>query len=155
MYWLNEFVREVEVMLKVNCGRQDCGGSEMRMTERNGVEIDYCDVCRGIWLDRGELDKIIERADQGSSPRRENDGYEQRSPQYQPSPLQSQKRYDDDDDRDEYYRRERDKRNDDDRRERYDRDDDSRREQYYERDGEYRGDKKKRKSSWLGELFDF
>lgn len=32
------------------------------MTERNGVEIDYCPECRGVWLDRGELDKIIERS---------------------------------------------------------------------------------------------
>jgi len=32
------------------------------MTERSGVEIDYCPQCRGVWLDRGELDKIIERA---------------------------------------------------------------------------------------------
>lgn len=32
------------------------------MTERNGVEIDYCPKCRGVWLDRGELDKIIERS---------------------------------------------------------------------------------------------
>ncbi len=31
------------------------------MTDRNGVEIDYCPRCRGVWLDRGELDKIIER----------------------------------------------------------------------------------------------
>ncbi|AFD07298.1 TFIIB-type zinc ribbon-containing protein [Solitalea canadensis] len=31
------------------------------MTDRNGVEIDYCPQCRGIWLDKGELDKIIER----------------------------------------------------------------------------------------------
>ncbi|MDZ7811434.1 MAG: zf-TFIIB domain-containing protein [Arhodomonas sp.] len=31
------------------------------MTEREGVEIDYCPKCRGVWLDRGELDKIIER----------------------------------------------------------------------------------------------
>ena len=30
------------------------------MTDRNGVEIDYCPDCRGVWLDRGELDKIIE-----------------------------------------------------------------------------------------------
>ena len=35
------------------------------MTERNGVEIDYCPKCRGVWLDRGELDKIIERAGSG------------------------------------------------------------------------------------------
>lgn len=32
------------------------------MTERQGVEIDYCPKCRGVWLDRGELDKIIERS---------------------------------------------------------------------------------------------
>lgn len=32
------------------------------MTDRNGVEIDYCPKCRGVWLDRGELDKIIDRA---------------------------------------------------------------------------------------------
>jgi Zn-finger nucleic acid-binding protein len=31
------------------------------MSERQGIEIDYCPSCRGVWLDRGELDKIIER----------------------------------------------------------------------------------------------
>ena len=36
--------------------------TELMMTERNGVEIDYCPKCRGVWLDRGELDKIIDRA---------------------------------------------------------------------------------------------
>jgi Zn-finger nucleic acid-binding protein len=36
------------------------------MTERSGVEIDYCPDCRGVWLDRGELDKIIERAAQNT-----------------------------------------------------------------------------------------
>lgn len=34
----------------------------LQMTEREGVEIDYCPECRGIWLDRGELDRIIEGA---------------------------------------------------------------------------------------------
>lgn len=34
------------------------------MTDRNGIEIDYCPECRGVWLDRGELDKIIERSSQ-------------------------------------------------------------------------------------------
>ena len=33
------------------------------MSERQGVEIDYCPQCRGVWLDRGELDKLIDRAD--------------------------------------------------------------------------------------------
>lgn len=35
---------------------------DLVMSERHGVEIDYCPKCRGIWLDRGELDKILERA---------------------------------------------------------------------------------------------
>jgi Zn-finger nucleic acid-binding protein len=35
----------------------------LQMTERSGVEVDYCPRCRGIWLDRGELDKILARAD--------------------------------------------------------------------------------------------
>jgi Zn-finger nucleic acid-binding protein len=34
----------------------------LAMTDRQGVEIDYCPQCRGVWLDRGELDKIIDRA---------------------------------------------------------------------------------------------
>ena len=36
--------------------------TELVMTDRQGVEIDYCPKCRGVWLDRGELDKIIERS---------------------------------------------------------------------------------------------
>jgi uncharacterized protein len=36
-------------------------GSPLVMSERSGIEIDYCPACRGVWLDRGELDKIIER----------------------------------------------------------------------------------------------
>jgi len=35
---------------------------ELRMSDRQGIEIDYCPNCRGVWLDRGELDKIIERS---------------------------------------------------------------------------------------------
>lgn len=35
--------------------------SVLSMSNRNGIEIDYCPTCRGVWLDRGELDKIIER----------------------------------------------------------------------------------------------
>lgn len=38
-----------------------CTDTKLVMTERQGVEIDYCPDCRGVWLDRGELDKIIER----------------------------------------------------------------------------------------------
>ena len=39
-----------------------CVETDLVMTDRQGVEIDYCPKCRGVWLDRGELDKIIERA---------------------------------------------------------------------------------------------
>jgi Zn-finger nucleic acid-binding protein len=35
---------------------------ELRMADRQGIEIDYCQQCRGVWLDRGELDKLIERS---------------------------------------------------------------------------------------------
>lgn len=34
----------------------------LTMSERQGIEIDYCPTCRGVWLDRGELDKIIEKS---------------------------------------------------------------------------------------------
>ncbi len=39
-----------------------CNDVNLVMSERQGVEIDYCPQCRGVWLDRGELDKIIERS---------------------------------------------------------------------------------------------
>lgn len=45
-------------------------GTQLKMADRSGVEIDYCPRCRGVWLDRGELDKIIERAGT-AAPRRE------------------------------------------------------------------------------------
>jgi hypothetical protein len=38
------------------------------ITERSGIEIDYCPKCRGVWLDRGELDKLIERAQADVAP---------------------------------------------------------------------------------------
>ena len=37
-------------------------GTVLVMSERSGIEIDYCPQCRGVWLDRGELDKLIERS---------------------------------------------------------------------------------------------
>lgn len=43
----------------MNCPR--CNVS-LSITDRQGIEIDFCAQCRGIWLDRGELDKIVERA---------------------------------------------------------------------------------------------
>ena len=39
-----------------------CTATDLVMSERSGIEIDYCPQCRGVWLDRGELDKIIERS---------------------------------------------------------------------------------------------
>lgn len=52
-----------------------CKDVTLLMSEKNGVEIDYCPECRGIWLDRGELDKIIDRA------RDARDGYRERERQ--------------------------------------------------------------------------
>ena len=74
------------------------------ITERRDIEIDYCPECRGVWLDKGELDKIIERSEAPSQPRFEDE------PRY--------------------------------------------REQRYSKDEDYRYKKKKRES-FLGDLFDF
>ena len=43
-------------------------GTQLVMSDRSGVEIDYCPQCRGVWLDRGELDKIIERSATQAAP---------------------------------------------------------------------------------------
>ena len=43
-------------------------GAVLQMSERQGVEIDYCPTCRGVWLDRGELDKLIERSEAWAPP---------------------------------------------------------------------------------------
>lgn len=58
--------------------------SELNMSDRQGIEIDYCPQCRGVWLDRGELDKIIERSAVSHSPapsRPESSSYANREPQ--------------------------------------------------------------------------
>lgn len=39
-----------------------CKSVDLVMTDRQGIEIDHCPTCRGVWLDRGELDKLIERS---------------------------------------------------------------------------------------------
>ena len=44
-----------------------CDNVSLAMTDRQGIEIDYCPNCRGIWLDRGELDRLIERAESASA----------------------------------------------------------------------------------------
>lgn len=46
---------------------------ELKLTERKSIEIDYCPKCRGVWLDRGELDKLIESSSDDSRPRGERD----------------------------------------------------------------------------------
>src|SRR3546814_19612260 len=43
-----------------------CDNVNLAMTDRQGIEIDYCPQCRGIWLDRGELDRPIDRAEQAA-----------------------------------------------------------------------------------------
>lgn len=59
-----------------------CTDKTLVMSERQGIEIDYCPGCRGVWLDRGELDKIIERsADQSVAPAPQV----QQPPQQQPA----------------------------------------------------------------------
>lgn len=54
----------------------------LKTAERYGIEIDYCVQCRGVWLDRGELDKIIGRAAQLYVPKAYHDAD---FPQYEPS----------------------------------------------------------------------
>jgi uncharacterized protein len=43
-----------------------CKDVNLSMTDRQGIEIDYCPSCRGIWLDRGELGRLIERAERAA-----------------------------------------------------------------------------------------
>jgi uncharacterized protein len=45
-----------------------CPDATLHMSERQGVEIDYCPACRGIWLDRGELDKLLQMSNNQSQP---------------------------------------------------------------------------------------
>jgi len=55
------------------------------MTERQGIEIDYCPKCRGVWLDRGELDKIIERSVSGPIAGAGGGSAQPSAPPYRPS----------------------------------------------------------------------
>lgn len=88
------------------------------ISERHGVEIDYCPECRGVWLDRGELDKIIDQANDGqlaNHPRTLQSEQPEATP-YAPQDARDGRRYNAKDD--------------------------------YAR-------KKRRKESFLGDLFDF
>ncbi|MEJ0017353.1 MAG: zf-TFIIB domain-containing protein [Acetobacteraceae bacterium] len=106
---------------------------DLLMSERQGIEIDYCPKCRGVWLDRGELDKLIERSEQqamAAVPPQQAVGAPPQSvwtapvappQQQQQAPGWGQRRHDDDDDD-------------------------------YRKGGH--GGRGSRRRSWLGELFD-
>ena len=100
-------------------------GETLVMADRSGVEIDYCPRCRGVWLDRGELDKILDRAGT-AAPVAPQPAAAARpgAPVYQPEPRsaapQERRRSRDDDD-----------------------------------DDDYRYGKRKRRESFLSDLFDF
>ena len=88
--------------------------TELTMSDRQGIEIDYCPQCRGVWLDRGELDKIVERSEQIRPVASSQQGYQE--PRYPEGGKHGG--------HDNY------------------------------RSDEGHGYKKKRRESWLGELFD-
>jgi len=68
-----------------------CVNTDLVMSERSRIEIDYCPNCRGIWLDRGELDKILEKVAEDNQPRRDTRQPDQR----QPDPRYPDPRYHD------------------------------------------------------------
>lgn len=81
-----------------------CVETDLLMTDRQGIEIDYCPKCRGVWLDRGELDKLIERSSTESSKAASQSPQQPMAsqPQQQHIPPQPQPYYDKHDNR--YYR---------------------------------------------------
>ena len=95
-----------------------CKDVDLVMSERSGVEIDYCPSCRGVWLDRGELDKIIERSTATTNSRQNE--YFSNKREYEP--RKDDRRYED--------------------------------KRYYD-DGYHNGYRRKKKESFLSELFDF
>lgn len=91
---------------------------QLVMSDRQGVEIDYCPKCRGVWLDRGELDKIIERSTGGAMPM-----------QSRPMPQYDDNQYRKDDHHDDHHGN-----------------------KYSQH---YPDQKKKKRESFLGDIFDF
>lgn len=69
-----------------------CRDVALQMADRQGIEIEYCPACRGVWLDRGELDKIIERTAQTQN----RSTHHPSQHQDRDYPASSQHRYDDD-----------------------------------------------------------
>jgi Zn-finger nucleic acid-binding protein len=55
-----------------------CVEPHLVIAERQGIEVDYCPSCRGVWLDRGELDKLIEKSSAVTAPAPRAPGYDQR-----------------------------------------------------------------------------
>jgi len=110
-----------------------CSDQVLTMSERQGVEIDYCPGCRGVWLDRGELDKLIEKTEAAMP-----------SAPPAPSPRSDDRNQRDDD---------RNPRGDD----RNPRGDDRYEKRYEERFDRSYDDRrpKKKKSSFLSEIMDF
>ncbi len=82
----------------MNC--PTCPDTTLVMTERSGVEIDYCPSCRGVWLDRGELDKIIERSAPDTAQPQRRDDRNDRAPRPDHDDPRSSGDDDRDDDRD-------------------------------------------------------
>ena len=66
-----------------------CGNVNLTMSERQGIEIDYCPECRGVWLDRGELDKIVERSISTAGGHATQDPNQAYPPQQSPSHYDS------------------------------------------------------------------
>jgi Zn-finger nucleic acid-binding protein len=86
-------------------------GENLVMADRFGVEIDYCPKCRGVWLDRGELDKIIERAAQAEAPVALREPARAAVQTYAEEPRRQEaarRKHDDDDDHDRRPRKRRD-----------------------------------------------
>ena len=71
----------------------NCPDTTLVMTDRQGVEIDYCPACRGIWLDRGELDKLLERATTASAPSAPPVPQSRKQPDFEDSDYRGGQRY--------------------------------------------------------------
>lgn len=111
--------------------------TDLVMTDRQGIEIDYCPKCRGVWLDRGELDKIIDRSGPGSDRSHSERDDDRDHPRFGEPHERDSRRYED----------RRDSR-------RYD-DDDNNYPGGEERYDEHSRGKKHKKEGFLGDLFDF
>ena len=110
-----------------------CDG-KLRQVQKHGVEVDICPDCKGVWLDRGELDKIVELVSSGGPAQVREEPVQPRQQEYRPEPKEDRERY----------REDRDRRYEEDRR-------------YKERDDrnyDPRTGKRRKKESWFGEIFD-